>query len=337
MKEIPYLHLIRSIACVMVVFLHTLPAEDILLSSLESSFKTAVVLFTRPCVPLFFMISGILLFPVKENLEPFYKKRLIKIGFPLIFWGVIYSIFPYLLGLETIHQAFSQIILIPITYPTEIGGILWFLYVLFGIYLIAPFLSEKIFLRKRYLQVFISLWLLSSFFDLAKLYLPQILGATFVSSYNLLSYFSGYLGYCVLGCYIHNYVCSLNRKLLLICIIFYLTSILTIPMLFHYLKEAYMRSFLSINTILMSICLFLFIKRLNIGGKFYCYIKRISTFSFGIYLIHMLIYRSLTEKLYLLSTSPLMQLCVAILTFFFSYFLIYSISKISFSKYFIGV
>ena len=54
--------------------------------------------FLRPCVPLFVMITGILLLPVKMSFEDFYKKRLLRIAVPFLLWSVLYNLFPWLTG-----------------------------------------------------------------------------------------------------------------------------------------------------------------------------------------------------------------------------------------------
>ena len=43
----------------------------------------------RCCVPLFVMMTGVLLFPVRNGMSEFYKKRIGRIVVPLIFWSVI--------------------------------------------------------------------------------------------------------------------------------------------------------------------------------------------------------------------------------------------------------
>ena len=63
--EIPYIHTIRCIACIMVVMLHTLPNFTIYGDDLL--YKNLVYIFTKPCVPLFFMLTGILLLPIKDD------------------------------------------------------------------------------------------------------------------------------------------------------------------------------------------------------------------------------------------------------------------------------
>ena len=60
--------------------------------------------FLRPCVPLFVMITGILLLPVKMSFEDFYKKRLLRIAFPFLLWSVLYNLFPWITGVLGLPQ-----------------------------------------------------------------------------------------------------------------------------------------------------------------------------------------------------------------------------------------
>lgn len=49
----------------------------------------------RPSVPLFVMMTGLLLLPVKQQpLGTFYKKRIFRVLFPFLIWSVLYSMFP---------------------------------------------------------------------------------------------------------------------------------------------------------------------------------------------------------------------------------------------------
>ena len=46
----------------------------------------------RPSVPLFVMMTGLLLLPVKQQpLGTFYKKRIFRVLFPFLIWSVLYS------------------------------------------------------------------------------------------------------------------------------------------------------------------------------------------------------------------------------------------------------
>ena len=54
--------------------------------------------FLRPCVPLFVMITGALLLPVKEEQSVFYTKRIRCVFWPFLIWSVIYNLFPSIPG-----------------------------------------------------------------------------------------------------------------------------------------------------------------------------------------------------------------------------------------------
>lgn len=53
----------------------------------------------RPCVPLFVMITGALLLPVRGDASVFYKKRIPRVLFPFLIWSVLYNLFPWVTGL----------------------------------------------------------------------------------------------------------------------------------------------------------------------------------------------------------------------------------------------
>ena len=47
--------------------------------------------FLRPCVPLFVMITGALLLPLKDDTSVFYKKRISRVFWPFLIWSVLYN------------------------------------------------------------------------------------------------------------------------------------------------------------------------------------------------------------------------------------------------------
>ena len=53
----------------------------------------------RPCVPLFVMITGALLLPVRGDTSTFYKKRIPRVFYPFLIWSVLYNLFPWITGL----------------------------------------------------------------------------------------------------------------------------------------------------------------------------------------------------------------------------------------------
>lgn len=89
----------------------------------------------------------------------------------------------------------------------------------------------------------------------------------------------------------------------------------------------------------MAAALFLFLKEFSFqpSGRLYKHLKEISALSFGIYLSHMVIYRTVTIRLYDISTSLFMQLFVMVLTFMGAWLLTIILSKLPFKKYIIGI
>ena len=216
-KDIPWIHLLRGIACLMVVCLHCQTAANFYpLDEGTRHFDSVVSLVTKPCVPLFFMITGYLILPYKygNDIMSFYKKRIPRVFFPLIVWGIIYATLPYFLGMCSAKKMVSEILLSPIKAPQIVGGILWYLFILIGIYLTIPFITERIYVSKRILQLWLSVWILTSVVYIVKLFVPDILGQNkWVQNFDLTIYFSGYLGYVLMGYYLHNFQVPLLPEL----------------------------------------------------------------------------------------------------------------------------
>lgn len=88
--NIGWIDLLRIIACFLVVFSHCCDPFVAQFDNDRTSFLTGVWMgsLVRPCVPLFVMMTGVLLFPIRMNLGDFYKKRIGRILVPLVFWSL---------------------------------------------------------------------------------------------------------------------------------------------------------------------------------------------------------------------------------------------------------
>lgn len=100
-KRIVWLDFVKFIAIFMMIAVHctdnVTPAErSEPWYNLWGSFYGS---FMRPAIPLFVMVTGALLLPVKENISAFYKKRLTRLIVPFIIWSVLYNLFPWITGL----------------------------------------------------------------------------------------------------------------------------------------------------------------------------------------------------------------------------------------------
>lgn len=86
--EIPYIHLIRVVACFLVVTLHSIHQASFYSPTTLTAklFNIFVGDITMACVPLFFMITGILI-PIKDsdnisskpngNFQVYYEKNIL--------------------------------------------------------------------------------------------------------------------------------------------------------------------------------------------------------------------------------------------------------------------
>lgn len=194
-EQIPYLHILRIIAILMVIMLHSV-SPYISNAGYYGTNSWYVYLLlnavSRGGVPLFFMISGYLLLSdsASSDFKSFYSKRLPRILVPLACWNVLYYIFYCVFNKLPfdISEFFAQFINCGTAYH------LWYIYTLFGIYLLVPFIkriTDSCTLRQL-------AWLvvLICFCPTVR---PFINTVTPMYIYLFDPLFNGYLGYFVLG------------------------------------------------------------------------------------------------------------------------------------------
>jgi surface polysaccharide O-acyltransferase-like enzyme len=135
----------------------------------------------------------LLLQPSKiEPVRVFLKKRLARLGLPFIFWGAAYFAWRFLVN----HEAFSA--------SSIVQGILtgpyyhfWFLYMLFGLYLITPVLRVvTAYAERKIIKYFLILWFLGT-----ALVPLLVLLSGFAVEFKLFAV-TGWVGYFVLGFYL---------------------------------------------------------------------------------------------------------------------------------------
>lgn len=102
-NRIVWADFLRLIAILMVICIHCADPFNVspeARSNPEYNFWGSIYgAFLRPCVPLFVMLTGMLLLPVREETGPFYKKRMMRVLVPFVVWSFLYTIFPWLTGL----------------------------------------------------------------------------------------------------------------------------------------------------------------------------------------------------------------------------------------------
>lgn len=82
---------VRIVACVFVLMQHCSDPFYTDFNMQAGKFFAGVGLasLSRPAVPLFAMLTGLLLLPTREDMTSFYKKRITRIIVPLVFWSLV--------------------------------------------------------------------------------------------------------------------------------------------------------------------------------------------------------------------------------------------------------
>lgn len=331
MKErVIYLDALRVLSCFMIVCMHSpMPTGGI------GIFNAGLSYITAPGLVMFFMISGALLLPVKTDTKTFLKRRLSKVVLPTIVFTLIYLVIKHLHG-----ESFGwTIALLSMPFSTQGHGVLWFMYTLIGLYLLAPILSHWLkFVSKRELQAYLLLWGLTLCLPIFKQFLT--VNSTETSS---LYYFSGYAGYFVLGHYLKRYGAEMK---LLPWIVLSIFALLAYPLSKICLGDVELNGvfwYLSVTVAVMAITLYLIVFNLfkseDGGGKILGSITTASNLSFGIYLVHIIVMRDFIWKLDFISEISnyiLQTFVIIILTYMVSFTLVYVISLIPGAEYIIG-
>ena len=286
---------------------------------------------------LFFMISGALILYKEKETFPFLKKRVSRIALPMVIWSIICLIIQYLAGeIATLPVLFQKIALIPF-YPQV--GTYWFIYVIFGIYLVTPILAQWLNSHSQNeIRFYLFLWGTTLLLPYLGHYYEGFNSIISVSG-GQLYYFYGFLGFAVLGFYLRRYV---NVDFSRVSSILVIAFVLFIPWLlyaFTSIPHDLIHNRISINIAALAICYFLMIKKMPMSSKMKNIFYDFAQHSFGIYLVHLLVMRRILWPLlddyniHYLIQIPL----IVILTALLSYLIVHLISKLPGSKFIVGL
>ena len=271
----------------------------------------------RPCVPLFVMITGALLLPVRGDASTFYKKRIPRVFYRFLIWSVLYNLFPWITGLlglnpqiildffpyageEVMQQSFSvsleYILMIPFNFSI-LAVHMWYIYLLIGLYLYLPVFSawvEKA--SERAKLMFLLAWgvtlLLPYYYQFVSNYLW---GTCSWNSFGMLYAFAGFNGYLLLGHYLKNLEWSLKKTLAIGIPMFAVGYAVTflgfrhITALPEYTDEMLelFFTYCSLNVVMMTIPVFMLAKKVKVNSeRMKKALANLTVCGFGIYMIH---------------------------------------------------
>lgn len=98
--------------------------------------------FCRMGVPVFLMVSGVLLLNKNYDLDSFFKKRFSRIITPFVFWAIIYAAFILIIFLLSGYNGIFNYIN---NFPLEWS---WYFWMIFAVYLAIPVVNEFILNKK---------------------------------------------------------------------------------------------------------------------------------------------------------------------------------------------
>ena len=194
--------ILRIIACFLIVCMHSpLPSDNAI-----PILNNATGYFPAAGLCMFFVLSGALLLPVKTDAFTFLKKRLGKVVAPTLVFTALYCLLDYSKGAEI--NWIKKICSIP--FSNQGHGILWFMYTLIGLYLLAPVLSRWLeSASRRELEFYLCLWVLTLCYPLLSLLVEVNSSDT-----GMLFYFQGYAGYFLIGYYLKKYSDALSLRVM---------------------------------------------------------------------------------------------------------------------------
>ena len=347
-KNIVWLDTLRALATLGVIIIHvsTPTVKMIYGKNMEywwiGNFIDSSVRFA---VPLFLMLSGATMLAKEYKLGEFYKKRITRVFFPFIFWMITYLIYRWII-LTPIHQ--------PTTFSTMLHwgtdlflkeGIskhFWYIYMILFIYLFIPFIG--IGLRKLNNSTILYIlagWLILTFICKS---VPLNLYCWSEEYWSkLLGYFL-YTGFLILGYYLSKLVIKIHKIRWYSSIVFILSILISAVSTFIYSKGAHILdlrvySYLTVNSIIQTIAIFLWMKDLDIRNKYILILQQaISNYSYGIYLVHILVIGIFFNNgIFWTMAYPLISLpLVSLMTLVTSFIIIYILRKIPFGIYISG-
>ena len=328
-NRIVWLDVIRCVAMIMVIGVHCIDPFYIspTMRAIPEYTHWAAIYgsLLRPSVPLFVMMTGLLLLPVKKQpLGKFYKKRIYRVLFPFLIWSVLYSMFPWVTGVlglpkeiigdffcytqgqesQSLIDSLKDVAMIPFNFSHKENH-MWYIYLLIGLYLYMPFFSAWIENADRKTKrAFLLIWIISLFIPYLKEYVANCLfersgyvfGTDTWNEFGLFYYFAGFNGYLLLGHYVKKGNDWSLMKTFILCILmfavgYYITytgfsTTASNPNATETEMEIFF-TFCSPNVLLMTLATFLLLQKVVITNS--TVIKVLANMTqcgFGIYMVH---------------------------------------------------
>lgn len=320
-ENLPWVDALRVFACFLVVLAHCTDPHTAHFDSNYGVFLQgcSVGSLVRCCVPLFVMMSGVLLLPNNMSVGEFYRKRVGRVVVPLIFWSVVTPLLYYVyinfiyrsgsLSLDlasyspaaTVNKIYTFVF--NFNYDTTP---FWYLYMLLGIYFVLPVFNGWLKgAARKDIKLFLQVWGASLFLPLLNIAAPLLgykgnygnmglLGLCDWNSFGMFHYVSGFIGYIVLAHYLVRYplnwgwrrIAAVGIPMFVVGYAITFGGFLVMQEYFpgNYAYLEIMWLFSGINVFMMTFPVFILFQKISFGGS--AFIHKLATLTFGVYLCH---------------------------------------------------
>lgn len=320
-KRIVWADLLRFVAIMMVICIHCSDPFNVspeARSNPEYNLWGSIYgAFLRPCVPLFVMLTGMLLLPIQQDMGQFYKKRMMRVIVPFLIWSLLYNLFPLLTGImgwdssiltkmfayagenpsQSWESSLHNIYMIPFNFNVYTIP-LWYIYMLIGLYLFMPFFSA--WLKQatdKQMKVYLFIWGITLFLPYCNEYVSNyILGTSAWNNFGTLYYFAGFNGYLLLGYYLNvNNKLTIGKTIILSVTLFVIGYVITYvgfrdmtskPDISEEQVELFFL-YCTPNVLLMTVAVFMLVQKIQIRSSLITsMLSNITKCGLGIYMIH---------------------------------------------------
>ena len=321
----------------------------------------------RACVPLFVMMTGFLLLPVKQTMPAFYRKRIPRVFFPFLIWSVLFDLAPWFIQAvggsaelvtcffpwepnpsASLGDALQTIAMIPLTF-TVYATPMWYIYALIGLYLYLPIFSawvERASRREK--RFFLLLWFVSLFIPYLTEFVSRYhFGTCSWNAFGTFYYFAGFNGYLLLGHYLgKGNDWSVGKTLSVAVPLFLVGYFVTLVGFRHMTSDPNVSeegmelffTYCSPNVALMAIAVFLLVQKVNVTSlSIRRALANLTRCGFGLYCVHyFFVGPSYMFAQWLGTPVPLLVPVSMLFTFVCAWAFALGISKLPGSKYIIG-
>lgn len=335
-KNVVYFDLLNILACLCVIGMHCNGIVHYFENTSAWRRSLVVEVLGYWAVPGFCMLSGATMMNYRERYSTgtFIKRRLMKVGIPLVVWTVIFYIWKRYTG-SIVWTGFRDFINMIMNFQVE--GVYWFFAPLLMIYISLPVLSEFSNDRNilRYM-IIVGVTTISV--------LPLVCNLVGLS-YNGHFYFpltGGYLIYPLIGYYLHTTQIKPCYR-----IIIYLSGI--VGVLVRYIHTAYTLTvtgtantvtwgYTNLPALALAVAVFVLAKDISKlkffeNKKVQKLLRSMASASFGIYLIHIFIMNVIVTKLGVDMSALKWQMFGAFLVYFISLAIVKILQRIPCGKY----